>query len=350
MRRAFRQPRGAASVETAISMIIIIPVFMYALFLDDLLRYAADVQETVTSTPWDFTTQDYNQPNEKGLKNVGATAPAGGGTAVQHLARLMYCDHESSGDSYNDSQDCDALDHHEGRAVSGHVCWLNSGAHQVTCEAVDTSVGSLGGQYDDYKGEFGTGGLFQCHAKAVVENYLMPKTFLQKFSQVDMSKENWKDASGDIHSNAVAGTNDTAYYLAQQDFAIITDTWALNDSPESGVDLAVEPGTKSGPVYDRVNNVYSGNTGYTYFNTMNTTFRTALFAKNLLIPGVGDNPATPNVSTPPPGQSTQEIDQDEGGSQNYFSTPWQDGAGDAYRETYDARGDFYMGCSSAEGC
>jgi hypothetical protein len=344
MRQAFRTQRGAASVEAAISMIIIIPTFMYALFLDDLLRYAADVQETVTSTPWDFTGQDYAHTNEGGTAQDGSS---GGLASVQHNARLLYCDHESSGDSYDHAQDCDAENHHN--ALSGHVCWLNDGAEQVTCDAADKSVGALSDtDFGGYMDDFATGGLYHCHAQAIVENYLMPKTFLQQFSQVEqLSKENWK-GRGSIHGNAQAGTDDTAYYLAKQHFALVTDTMALNYAGGGG-ELSAKPGEYSGDVYARVENVYKDVSGANQAFTSYTTFVQSLSSAKLLSDLGNDDPAKPNVSTPAGGSVTQSITEDRG-SRDYFTTPWNDGSGDRHRRTGAARGNHYMGCQTAEGC
>jgi hypothetical protein len=332
MRRTSRQQqRGAASVEAAISMIIIIPIFMYALFLDDLLRYAADVTEAVTSTPWDFTGQNYMKGGDKA-------------TEVQHLARLMFCDHESSGDSYEQGQDCDAMDHHEKRAFVSHVCWLNNEtdsngelkAEQVTCRLADNNAGSLGvGTYDSFRQKFGpSGGLYACYAKAVVENYLLPKSFLQEFSQVDLTKENWK-GKGDIHGNAQSGTDDTAYFLA------------LNDKADS---VKVSPDQKSGEMYTRVENVYTGNQLFGAFQGQYNTFKGRLAGKNILLPGVGDDPLTPNVALPEAGESVQQVKGDDGGNKDFFATPWRDGAGDRHQKTADARGSYYMGCKNPESC
>lgn len=337
MHRTFRQQRGAASVEAAISMIIIIPIFMYALFLDDLLRYAADVTEAVTSTPWDFTGQDYMAGGDKA-------------SGVQGMARLMFCDHESSGDSYNQGQDCDATDHHDERAFVGHVCWLNDEgkAEQVTCQLADKNVGNLGvSAFDGFKDEFGpSAGLYSCYAKAVVENYLLPKSFLQEFSNVDLSKENWK-GKGDIHGNAKAGTDDTAYFLAQQDFAIVTDTLALNDRSAS---VKVSPDTKSGAMYDRVENVYTAVNDFAAMQGAYATFQSSLTGQNLLMPGVGDDPLTPNVALPEADEHTQAIENDEGGSKDFFATPWQDGSSNNHQKTFEARGSYYMGCQDPESC
>ncbi|AKJ06535.1 hypothetical protein ATI61_105479 [Archangium gephyra] len=373
--RHSKQQRGAASVEAAISMLIIIPAFMYALFLDDLLRYAADLQEAVVSTPWDFAGQNYTQPNSRGLKGgASATKPTGGNLEVQHQARLMYCDHESSGDSYKgDSSyvnDCDGEDHHQGKALSGHVCWLNDSdgdgdgnpdAHQVTCEPVQRNVGLLGSDmYSDYHNQFGrAGGMYECHGQEVVENYLLPKSFLQEFAGDEkMSKENWSNDGSSIHENAKKGDKDTAYYLAEQRFALVADSWAVNETPanggegESAIDMAVAPGTKSGPLYERVSLVYTGNASYTLFQTATTTFLTAA-SKKLLNPIIltsrPDNPATPNVSLTKVGTSPpkQNIEQDNG-SHDYYSTPWKDWSNNPYEKTYGKRGKYYMGCKTAQ--
>jgi hypothetical protein len=349
--------RGAASVEAAISMLLIVPVFLYALFLDDLLRYAGDLQEAVTSTPWDFTGQDYTRTGTRGLGKVEGSAPPGGQTAVQWQARLMFCDHESSGDSYEKGQDCGAQDHHAGKALSGHVCWLNAGARQVTCEPVQTDVGLLKeGQFRQYQAVFGTaGGMYECHARSVVENYLMPKSFLQRFSKVDLAKKNWKSQGSDYHENATQGTDETAYFLEAQHFSLVTDPWALNGdlkAPNPGDTLAVRPGDKRGELYERVNHVYTRSPAFAALAAADALFRTAASEQELLAPGAKpDDPLDPNVSlqktrSVPPTQAIQE----EKRSVHYFATPWKDWSRDAYEKTAHKRGAYYLGCKNPEAC
>src|SRR3954468_21669295 len=96
MIRNQKKQRGAAMVELAISMLLIIPVFMYVLFLDDLLRFRLDQQEATVTTLWDYTIQNYDQaiPTEG-----SSTQPAGNQSAVQKYARNTYCDHEGALDS-----------------------------------------------------------------------------------------------------------------------------------------------------------------------------------------------------------------------------------------------------------
>ncbi len=367
MRTARHSQRGAASVEAAISMLIIIPAFMYALFLDDQLRYAADLQEAVVSTPWDFTGQNFTQPDKsRGLiVYPPKDGPYGGKTVAQNQARLMFCDHESSGDTYSSDadQDCNSQDHHIGKALSGHVCWLNKQAEQITCEEVQTDIGNLSEPvYRAYKNSFGNdngGGLYECYGKEVVENYLLPKSFLQEFAgDTGMTKKNWKAEGTDIHGNADKGTKDTAYYLEQQRFALLVDSWALNEVPansaekEVAIDLEVKPGKKEGVLYDRVNVVYRKNLGYfPMAGSVGNFMMTA--GQRLLSPGalaLGDSPLTPNVSMTKVGTSPpeREIEQDTT-TAKYYSTPWQDWNTNPYKATNDGRGKYYMGCSSAGG-
>jgi hypothetical protein len=264
---------------------------------------------------------------------------------VQKNARLMFCDHESSGDSYDQGQDCDQQNHHIGRALSGHVCWLNSQAHQIACETVDTDVGSFGDpNFSSYKGAFGNnGGLFHCHGKEVVENYLIPKTFLQEFSKTkQLSKENWKSKGSDIHGNAQAGDDSTAYYLQQVDFAVVADSWALNE--KSGLDKP--SGSTDGPVFDRVNNIYTKNPTYALAIPMTEVFLLDAVSKGLLLNVTMDNVKTPRISFPKPNDPVVQTPQ-AGGQQGYYSSPWRDAA---YRNTNSNRGDYYMGCTSPEGC
>ncbi len=62
-----------------------------------------------------------------------------------------------------------------------------------------------------------------------------------------------------------------------------------------------------------------------------------------------ENPLTPNVSLHSLGKSpsTQDIEQDEGGTQEYYATPWKDWNNDPYEKTWEKRGKYYMGCTSA---
>ncbi len=355
--------RGAASVELAICMLVIVPVFLYSLFLDDLLRYSLDAQETALSTVWDFTVQDYTKP----LPTSGTTSsPAGGLSTVQKQARLMFCDHESGKDRYDEMvpttnpdgtsgtnyKDCEDQDHHT--ALAAHVCWINPDAKQVTCDSPDKSVGSIGAGplHSRYHDSFTNGGLIRCSARAVVENYLLPKKFLPEFSddkeEVDLTKKKW---SGNVHDNSKQGTTTDAYFIKEQRLAILTDTWALT-TPAN-----IRPGTKSGEFYDRVNNIYSNPTNVGYVEMMaGAALYFSQAAQSLISPAYlpmakGDDPSKPNISIKPHLASMQtpsERIKQETSTRYYFNTEWRDWDQDRNRKTYDKRGPYYMGGKQAE--
>lgn len=356
MRRPLKNQRGAASVEAALSMIIIVPVFLYSLFLDDLLRYAADLQEAVLSTPWDFTGQNY-APTKRASMNPSPNLTGGLRMDVQHFAREMFCDHESSGDSYDRATDCDLQTHHDGHALAGHVCWVNPQAEQVTCDPVKGEVGLLADkQFRQYKAGFADdSGMYECHGKEVVENYLMPKTFLQKFSRTkQLSKENWKSKGTDYHANSEAGRDDTAYYLEKQHFALVADSWALNGDLRTAVpgdSLAIQPKDTEGDLYDRVEKSYTGSQLFKQFADQEKSFNAAVVSKQLLSDGaLFDNRTKPHVSlSKSGGVPTQAVHEEGGKAVRYFNSPWKDGARDAYERTSQARGSHYMGCKT-EGC
>lgn len=364
-------PRGAASVEMALCMLVLIPIFLYALFLDDLLRYSLDVQEAVVSTVWDYSVQDYAGTKDK-FNPV----------TVQHYARLMYCDHESGQNRYDAKsgngklKDCEEEDHHEGTALVAHVCWLNgrnqeedgvdkSGdTKQVTCVGPDKSVGNLGadGLYAGYhsSGEFNQGGFIHCSARAVVENYLLPQRFLPEFSddkeRVDLTKKMWraKKDGASYHDNAKDGDKSTAYFIKEQEMSILVDTWALTKPAQ------VRPGKKAGELYDRVNNLYASDQsqGYAQMQKAASGFferaGDSLIDKSFLpANNGGDDPRKPNLSIKPHTaglEAPSEKIKQAGGSSNYFNTEWKDWEQNRNQKTYEKRGPYYMGCRKPGTC
>lgn len=364
-RPASRASRGAAAVETALCMLVIIPVFLYALFVDDMLRHALDAQEAALSTVWDYSVQDYSPEAGTGYD------------AVQGYARLMFCDHESGADSFRmemgpgknpgdppreTAHECHnhAEEHHVG--VAAHVCWLNKGAEQVRCQQPDKSVGAFGVPlHSEYMNRFSQGGLIRCSARAGIQNFLLPQQFLPEFSKVQLAKERKDRDEGGIHQHAQSTNAEghdadlDVYLLPEERLAILTDTWALR-TPAS-----IRPGTKSGPLYDRVAQVYRDpqNVGHPLMDVAVTALLARATSSNLLNPqlaldrNAADDPATPNIAISPHAAGSQtpsERVQQEGRSRYYFNTEWRDWEQDNNQETYRNRGDWYLGCSRAEGC
>lgn len=342
--------RGAAAVETALCMLVIIPVFMYAIFLDDLLRHMLDAQETVLSTVWDYAVSDY------AAKPEGGEAFAGFGQ-TQGLARQMYCDHESGVDSYKaNPPECDLRSMHHHQELVAHACWMHPEAQQVECTVSQNAVGSYGVTlHAAYMSQFNRGGLIRCSARSGVQNYLLPTTFLQEFSQVDLAKEHME---GDVHDNAEkkGDRSKDTYYLPKEHIALVTDTWALTKRQ------SFEPGEsqkEEGDLYARVAQVYTNgeNSGYTQMQAAAQTLVTQAISNKLLSPTLalagarpGDDPTRVSMSIKPQnGAPTQLINQGLGAG-TYFNNEWRDWEANNNEKTKQKRGDFYMGCQKAGQC
>ncbi|MCK8497672.1 hypothetical protein OWM54_14160 [Myxococcus sp. MISCRS1] len=332
-------------------MLVIIPVFMYAIFLDDLLRHTLDAQETALSTIWDYAVSDY------AAEPTGGEAFAGFGQ-TQGLARQMYCDHESGIDSYQtDPPECRLRTMHHHQELVAHACWMHPEAQQVECTVDQNAVGSYGVTlHASYMRQFNRGGLIRCSSRSGVQNYLLPTTFLQEFSQVDLAKEH-KD--GDVHDNAEAKgdrTKDT-YYLPWERIALVTDTWALT-TPQN-----TEPGVKDTEptnVYVRVAHIYSSqeNSGFTQMSpAAEQLVRQAIQRKLLdtslqLDNDAGDDPRNVSISIKAQTGSnapTQRIDQGDGAG-TYFNNEWRDWEANNNQATAQARGEYYMGCQQPGKC
>ncbi len=330
-----RRPRGGATVETALLLLVLVPTFFYAVLLDDLLRFKLDLQEAVLSSPWDFTTQNY----QSGV-NVWS---------VQHNNRLMWCDHTSAYDSYDQSYDCDGSEHH--RSVGAHICWLQREARQVTCTRQDADLGASYGDMTagSFKSRFNNGGMFSCRARAAVLNYLVPQAYMQHFAQVDHLDREKFENEGAVHSDAAGATSLEVYVLEEQAFGLVTDPWALNVSENR------RGGEKSGALHDRVAHIYRSNPGY-FMAAMRGPqlvmqgMQDQLISPLVLMDGMGDDTTNPNVAVqhaddaqPPPVSVQQDV-----GSGDYYATPWQDWDLDKPAETHQNRGPYYMGNESEE--
>lgn len=176
-------PRGAAAVEMAITMVVLIPLIFFAIFLQDFVYYRLNGQEPLVGAQWDHVTPDYmkNKPDVGGMN------------------RLKYCDHTAAYDSYNRDFDCagapggaDEADTGDGdgasasggsagvghhHAVGAHQCWLGGGK-QIRC-GIDTNAGiqlNAGTAMQEYHvSPWNKGGLATCTAALNVFNFIIPQ-------------------------------------------------------------------------------------------------------------------------------------------------------------------------------
>lgn len=364
MRRVHsRAARGAAAVELALSMLVIIPVFLYALFLDDLLRHALDAQESALSTVWDYTVQDYAATPQGGEKFAGFEM-------VQGYARQMYCDHESGIDSFdgNSPRECqetiESEVHHQ--EVVAHACWLNPGSQQVQCTLNEEgAAGEYGiSQHQSYMDQFGKGGVIRCSARIGVQNYLLQRSVFAQFAKVDLAKDKQNRGSG-VHNNAKAGeyvgdphgVAGNVYLLPWERLSIVTDTWALTEPAEF---RPGEASKKEGDLGERVAQVYKNqdNPGFTQMQQeavhfVDEAISDELLADNMHLDGKppGDDPREPSMSIKPFGDDApEETVTQQGSSQKYFNSEWRDWDDNNNEKTRDARREGYMGCKPEESC
>ncbi len=258
MKRSALRRRGAAAVELSVTMVLLVPLILYTLFLEDLLQYRLDSQEPTITAGWDYITNDYM----RGRKDIG------------RLNRLKFCDHTVAFDSFDVGYDCNGMSaggtgdedtgsggpgvdvtggggdgsakgHHQ--AGAAHQCWIVPGADQVRC-SIDKQAGAramigvtAATLYQE--SSWNKGGLVTCKDKLGVMNYMLPMKFMEWAGKNDVSSKGRNSAGAganatfsqidaatndnSVHGDAKIGEN--AWILREETFAVMADPWALND-------------------------------------------------------------------------------------------------------------------------
>lgn len=344
--RRRRQPRGGATVEMAIMAIILVPIVMYYLFLEDALYFKLNAQEPVVAAPFDMLTVNYNMP----VKDVG------------YFNRLIYCDHSSAYDSsgaggtkFDPTFDCQGSppapqdpgqhDDDDPTTVYGgsdkghhtehgaHQCWITKGAEQLYCDGsgaamkVGTKILASGAssKWLDY---YNKGGLTTCSDRVGVMNYVIVTSFFSwsaRGKNLTGGEGNKAFGSTTLKYNkkwAHADYKDVGnqqILMPKQRLAILTDPWALNHLAEVKPDAdapttsMMKPGedpegqqekTQGKGRYNRLSNrvgtlyLYYGNNaagggGQAAFTSVNDFFSNAkddFLTDNARLDGLGDEP------------------------------------------------------------
>lgn len=360
-RRTMRR-RGAAAVEMAVTMIVLLPLIFYSLFLEDLLIYHLNWQEAIVTSPWDPLVIDY-------------TKKESAATMAMRYNRVAYCDHTVANDSFNAQEDCDDDKHH--KAMTAHQCWMGQGK-QVTCgreESVGASVQT------DFANKFGAGGLVHCTARLNVSNWFIinrfatwGKDFIEK-DRTKFSKEGGSQgkAAADKHgSSGYTVTTETGWVFGRQGeggggssseeaggdgteennpppaggtntddyFGVVHDPWAVN-KPGLVMDSFMNSAKDSShKIYERMSMYYELNI------VSEATDKAKEFGDDLksdeLIgdkaleeDSVGDDVKSPDMSFTAGDHTRRSM-----GSPMDYSAGWPD---DRQGDTYSARENEYMG-------
>ncbi|HVG63240.1 MAG TPA: hypothetical protein VNA24_32045 [Hyalangium sp.] len=426
-RRIFsRRARGGAMVEFVLLNIILIPLLLYAIFLMDAAYLKLDLQETVVSGVWDFSQLNTEPPSWGGIGNVDAPQDrdknnANELQAAMRAVRVAYADHTSAFDDGTDPSqpgfgDKERLrgngDGSEHPSPTGHARHHTGfGAHysfkfkdgdtQFMCGlSSDMSWNSDQNMTDFANSGYNAGGEVRCEATGYIYNYIIPETFLQEFSQVELTKmkrrENGGSADG-VHTWQGEGGN-VNNIVALERAGISFNTWALRNGGKNGysetktgeeeedtqkapkydgalssADLRVpgsdlpmpqtEDSAESNPFFRRVQYLYTMNgTAADSYNDIKSGAQDladqgdseqVLKVENN-DPGTTTNDKFPNIigvhvtaryKPAKPGQP-QETPGLLGG-EKYLGTPYS-GPNSDYEAAAGARGAFYMGCKSEE--
>ncbi len=333
--------------ELAILMLVLVPVFMYTLFLNDLLRHQLMGQAAVVSTPWDWHALNYERFDRS--RNVDpaiakaqvqnrqsqAAGPRTGNSPAVY-ARLTWCDHTAAYNSYDPNFDCNDSGHH--KALAAHACWDTQLAQEVSC-GVDAETGAgytdLLGMINGLKGSTHKGGEIYCSARVGVLNYFLPQKLFGQFSSVDTTRA--KKLSGDVHGHRGESSANT-YPLTMDTFSVLHDPWAMatveNVNPD-GRNL----------LQRRVNSIYWTTMGQVAYAAsllyLGRAIQAQLIGPQALIPAdtlMSDNLMEANVAfrTTNGNAAAFRID-------NHYPSPWLDWNNNPVRATWQARGTFYMG-------
>ncbi|MFO0597227.1 MAG: hypothetical protein U0228_18080 [Myxococcaceae bacterium] len=263
--RLVKRARGAAAVELAITMVVLVPLMFFALFLQDFVYYRLNGQEPVLNAQLDHVTPDYmNNDPDVGGQN-----------------RLKYCDHTSAYDSYEQGYDCNGdsggggggaggpggvtggsaakIGHHH--ATGAHQCWLGGG-QQLQCGnsktgGIEIVTGTAMTEF--HATGWNKGGLMTCSAQLNVFNWIIPRQINQEGGWLWSKKANtnktqygkkgggsrqgetqWDDNAygiGDVHtdgsstgSNSGVGDGESemgSWLMSKEELAQLVDPWAL---------------------------------------------------------------------------------------------------------------------------
>lgn len=196
MRITMRRRRGQAAVETAVTMIVLIPIIFYSLFLEDLLYYHLEWQEGIVVSPWEGLAVNFQNGD-----SASSTA--------QKYNRVAYCDHTVAYDSFNANYDCDDSTHH--KAMTAHQCWMGGGK-QITCNN-DTGIANV---ERDYANRFGKGGFVQCTARLNVSNWFIVNNFATWGKNYVSSGRQKHEDNEDKHSVGYGVSTETGWIFGAQ--------------------------------------------------------------------------------------------------------------------------------------
>lgn len=258
---------GGAVVETALLMMIFVPLIMYVMFIQDAMHHLLSIQEAAIASIWDFSTAPFGV-NKKVSQKLSTTNGEG---SVDKYNKWQFIDHESAyihvenpelmrDDDATDSNGNGLRSHHNSPFVettwvggssskdSSYGQYYNKNGSQVVCQRQGDrsfSLASIVGGVGQYASKYAPyGGNYVCWAKGFILNKILPRTFMPEFIKTDVYSGQ-KYGSGNAHDHA-ASSNESQQEQAQNGgsdlflyfrarAALLADSWAaLGDHLNSG--------------------------------------------------------------------------------------------------------------------
>jgi hypothetical protein len=405
-------------VEFVLLNIVLIPLFLYAIFLMDAAYLKLDLQETVVTGVWDFTQRNSEPPSWK-AGSFDALQDKDRNDAINLAAtakgvRLVYADHTSAVDDGADPNQPDSSynvesylrgngdgsaypsvtghkKHHTGFGAQYSFRFEKNDDTQFNCTINDDLSWNPEPNFNGFgKSGYNAGGEARCSATGYIYNYIVPETFLQEFSQVEMTNmKHRKDTTGKGAHEWQGTGGDLANIRAFETAAVSFNTWALRNGarqneegagaayyqsdmdkadlrvPETGVPT---PGQNAGspeanPFFRRVQyiSMINGTAGLTYGRAaaaaadltskaqsnqiMLMQTLPPLTTSNALLPNIAGIHLTARYKKGQPDKNEQ--DAPGTGKGKFQSTPY-DNANSDYGTVAKGRGHFYLGCKNPE--
>jgi hypothetical protein len=347
--------KGQAALELAVLMLIVVPAFLYVLFADELNRHLLELQETVVSSPWDYAFLDYE-----------SSVPSG---ALNQLQQQAYANHSSSNPGGPGSQNQNATQ--ADSSLTGPR-WNK----RIQCElSTSDGLSSNNRMISAVREKAQNGGKVSCSAQKSVVNYFLIQKFLSEWSQADGVGDELSLKG--MSAQGSDGNDASRWPLAEQSFAIVTDTWALKEvrrvEPDKlqracGPSLSLSSFSLGGAISTVGTWLGGGGEQSHFYDRMHAVFcraderQQAVAQANKIVDEAndrswlqshlkndslvnlgniwsfgGDNTNSPTLAFFP------QSDGEPGGHLEFNSSPWEDGGGNNYKAARDQRRNSYMG-------
>lgn len=193
--------RGQAASELAVMGVVLVPIFFYAVSLQDLLLYKLDAYETITSSPWDGQVQNYQTERHTERSDL-----------YQGENQSTWADHTSADRT-------GPADNHE-----GSIAVMPSWSKPLDCKMSDVGIAEKGDATQAFYPLWrrgGGGSYLTCEAEKYVRHKFIPYRFLNIGS--GGGEGGWAQANV-----LVAGKSD-AFKLLKERFSVLHGTLPIND-------------------------------------------------------------------------------------------------------------------------